>query len=161
MNIKIHLKEKHTISELKTAIKKSNDEGQKTRLRALIKLKQGSTRTAIAKEFVIDQKTLRFWIKEYNEKGIKALIVSKGGRPEGNPKWDKKVFKVLIKEVKKSEKCWTIPLMKDWVLKKKKKEIPESTIWYHLQILDFSYTSLRPHPYLGDKKKQEIFKKKG
>jgi len=161
MNIQIKLKKTHTIAQLQKAIKVSKDEGQKTRLRALIKLKKGHTRTATAKDFVVDRKTLLFWIKEYNEKGVKALIMSKGGRPEGNPKWDKEIFKDLAKELRKNKKCWSIPLMQEWIKKKKDKEIPESTIWYHLQLLDFSYTSLRPHPYKGDRKAQKAFKKKG
>ncbi len=49
MKIQIKLKNTHSIAELQNAIKKSNDEGQKTRLRTIIKLKKGGTRTSIAK----------------------------------------------------------------------------------------------------------------
>ena len=161
MNTKIHLKNKHTIAQLQSAVKTSKDESQKTRLRALIQLKKGHTRTATAKEFVIDRKTLLFWIKTYNKEGVRALIMSKGGRPEGNPIWDKKIFNDLLKEVEKSKKCWSMPLMQEWIRKHKKKEIPESTIWYHLQLSGFTYTSLRPHPHKGDKKAQKAFKKRG
>ena len=160
MNRQIKLKNKHTIAELKTAIKKSNDDGQKTCLRAMIKLKEGNTRTAIAKEFVIDRKTLLSWIKKYNEGGIINLIMSKGGRPKGNHKWEEKIFKKLTEEVSKGEQCWSLPLMQDWIHKEETKIIPISTIWYHLQKNNFTYKSLRPHPYLGDKKQQEAFKKK-
>jgi len=161
MNIQIKLKNQHSIAELQTAIKKSNNEGQKTRLRAIIRLKQGSTRTSVAKELVIDRKTLLSWIKKYNKGGTKTLLVPKGGRPRGNLKWDEAIFKRLAKEVKKSEKCWSLRIMQDWIKKEEKETIPIVTIWYHLQVLKFSYTSLRPHPYLGDKKKQEALKKKG
>lgn len=125
MNTKIHLKNKYAIVQLQKAIKTSKDEGQKTRLRALIKLKKGYTRTATAKEFVVDRKTLLFWIKECNKEGVKALIMSKGGRPEGNPIWNKKIFNDLLKEVKKSKKCWSVPLMREWIRKHKKKRYPK------------------------------------
>ena len=157
MNIQIKLKNKHTIAELKTAIKKSNDEGQKTRIRAIIKLKKDVTRTSVAKELVINRKSLLFWIKKYNKGGIKALLVSTGGRPKGNLKWDEEIFKKLSKEVKKSEKCWSLRLMQEWIKEEEKKIIPIVTIWYHMQDLEFTYTSLRPHPYLGDKEKQKAF----
>jgi len=161
MNIQIKLKNKHSIAELQAVIKKSNDEGQKTRLRAIIKLKKDGTRTSVAKELVIDRKTLLSWIKKYNKGGTKELLVSKGGRPKGNLKWNKEIFKKMSKEVKKSEKCWSLRIMQDWIKEKEDKIIPIPTIWYHMQVLGFTYTSLRPHPYLGDKKKQEAFKKKG
>lgn len=160
MNIQIKLKNKHSIAELKTAIKKSKDEAQKTRLRAIIKLKKDGTRTSLAEELITDRKTLLSWIKKYNEGGIKALLVSKGGRPKGNLKWDKTIFKKLSEEVKKSEKCWSLRSMQDWIKKKDKEVIPLTTIWYHMTTLGFSYTSLRPHPYLGNRKKQKLFKKK-
>ena len=160
MGKQIKLKNKHTIEELRAEIKKSNDDSQKTRLRAIIKLKENNTRTAIAKEFVIDRKTLLCWIKKYNEGGVINLIMSKGGRPEGNPKWNKNIFEDLCKEIAKNEKCWSIPLMQNWIKEKENKDIPETTVLYHVKKLNFTYKSLRPHPYLGDKEKQEKFKKK-
>ena len=161
MDIQIKLKNKHSIAELKTAIKKSNDEGQRTRLRAIIKLKKDDTRTSVAKELVIDRKTLLSWVKKYNKGGINALLVSKGGRPKGNLKWNEDIFKKLSKEIKKSEKCWSLRTMQDWIKENEEEMIPIPTIWYHIQTLGFSYTSLRPHPYLGDRKKQKAFKKGG
>lgn len=157
---KIKLKNKHTIAELKTTIKKSEDEEQKTRLRVIVKTKEGLTRTDIAKDFVIDRTSIISWIKIYNEKGIDGLNMDKGGRPKGNLKWNEKIFKRLAKEINKGDKCWSLPLMQDWISKEEKEIIPISTIWHHLKINNFTYKSLRPHPYLGDKDKQEIFKKK-
>jgi len=157
---KIKLKNKHSITELKNAIKKSNDEEQKTRLRVIIKTKEKLTRTAIAKEFTIDRTAIIYWIKAYNKKGIEGLIMSKGGRPKGTLKWNEKIFKKLAKEINKGDKCWSLPLMQDWIHGEENEFIPISTIWYHLKLNNFTYKSLRPHPYLGDKEKQEIFKKK-
>lgn len=160
MGKQIELKNKHTIKELKNEIKKSKDEGQKTRLRAIIKLKENNTRIEIAKEFIVDRVTITYWIKTYNEKGIDGLIMSKGGRPKGNHKWDEEIFKKLTKEIKKGNQCWSLPLMQDWIIREEKEIIPITTIWYHVKKLNFTYKTLRPHPYLGDKEKQEEFKKK-
>lgn len=160
MNTKIQLKNKHTISQLKEAVKKSSDEGQKTRLRAIIKIKEGFTRSEVLKDFVIDRKTLLKWIKAYNKKGIEGLIFSKGGRPKGNLVWDQEIFDDLVKEINKNNQYWSIPIMQEWIEKHKKETIPSQTIWYHLKLLNFSYKSARPHPYRGNKKDQEYFKKK-
>jgi transposase len=111
-------------------------------------------------DFVIVKSTLWYWIKKYNEKGIEGLIFDKGGRKEGNPKWDKEIFDKLIKEIDKNDKLWSVPLMKEWIMKNNKIDIPQSTIWYHLQLKKYSYKSLRPSPYKGDEKAQEEFKKK-
>lgn len=161
MNTKIQLQNKHTIKQLEDALKASRDEAQKTRIRAIIKLKQGDTRTKVAKDFVINKNSLLYWIKAYNENGVEGLIFSKGGRPKGNLVWDQKIFDDLAEEIKKNNQYWSIPLMQEWIKKHKKETIPSQTIWYHLKLLKFSYKSARPHPYKGSKEAQEAFKKGG
>lgn len=159
MNTKTKLKNSHTIEELKDAVKKSKDEKQKTRIRAIIALKKGVMRTTVIEDCVITYATLRFWIKTYNKKGIEGLSMSKGGRPEGNPVWETKVFTKLTKELDKQKQCWSLPMMRAWIKEKTEKDIPEQTIWYHLQLLQYSYKSVRPHPYKGDDDVQDAFKK--
>lgn len=159
MNKKIQLKNRHTIAQLEDAIKKTTDEAQKTRLRAIIKVKEGHTKTSVANYFVIGRLAVISWIKVYNEKGIDGLHMSKGGRPEGNPVWDPRIFSELTKELDRQRRCWSLPLMRVWITKKFRKDIPEQTIWYHLNLLKYSYKSVRPHPYKGDKEAQEAFKK--
>lgn len=56
-----------------------------------------------------------------------ALAMSKGGRPEGNPRWDISIFEKLIKEINKGG-YWSIPLMQEWIKTNHKKEIPEQTV---------------------------------
>ncbi len=158
---KIKLSARDTIAQLRQAIKNSNDEAQKTRIRAIINTKTGMSRTKVTNDFVISHPTLRYWIREYNRSGVKALKMSKGGRPEGNPVWDSSIFDKLAVEISKGGKYWSIPLMQEWISKNHKKEIPESTVWYHLKIRDMSYKSARPSPYKGDKETQEVFKKRG
>jgi transposase len=161
MSNNISLRNHNTIRELERFLKKKNDdEKQKTRVRAIMSIKQGTLKQDVAKQLVIHVDTVTDWVKWYNEKGITGLKTKKGGRKEGNPKWNTDVFTELIKEIDKQEKYWSIALMMDWVKARYKKDIPSQTIWYHLDKLEYSYKSSRPHPYLGDKEKQESFKKR-
>ena len=155
----ILLKNKDTVESLRAAIKVSKDEQQKTRLRAMILIKKGKKRLAVAEELVVDLDTITNWVHSYNKNGVAGLSMSKGGRPEGNPKWDKKIFRALQKEIDKGSKYWSIPLMRDWIEENHKKDIPENTIWYNIHNDGYSYKSARPHPYRGDVEKQTAFKK--
>ena len=160
MGKKIKLLDKHSLEELKLILKMSKDEGQKTRLRIIIGVKKGKLRKNIAEDLNLHIDTIADTVKRYNEKGVEGLIVSKGGRPEGNPKWNTKIFDDLIKEIDKQDKYWSIPIMQEWVKKHKKKQIPYNTVWYHIKDLNYSYKSARPHPHLGDKERQNDFKKR-
>jgi len=101
------------------------------------------------------------WIHAYNQKGLNGLATNLGGRPGGNPIWDISMFDTLVKEINKQTQYWSIPLMQKWIENKYKKDIPESTIWYHMTSLNYSYKSARPHPKEGDVKAQLEFKKRG
>ena len=68
----------------------------------------------------------------------------------------------LVKEIAKQDKYWSIPIMQEWIQNHYKKAVPEQTVWYRMNKMNrMSYKSSRPHPYLGDKAKQDNFKKKG
>lgn len=155
----IPLSRTDSLQDLRLAIKQSSNEAQKTRIRAIIKIKEGLTRTAVAEEFVVERGSIIDWINAYNAGGTKALVFSKGGRPEGNPKWDTKIFDALIEHIEKTKQYWSIPRMVKWIKEQKSLEIPEITVWYHVTNLNYSYKSARPHPQLGNKEQQELFKK--
>ncbi len=158
-HITIELSARDTIAELREAIRNSNDEAQKTRIRAIISIKSGISRSQTVRDLVINKNSILAWVRAYNEGGTTALHMSKGGRSEGNPTWDPVIFEELTKEISKNTRYWSIPLMQKWISKQHKKEIPESTIWYHLKIREMSYKSARPSPYKGDKDAQDVFKK--
>jgi len=139
---------------------KSSDDGQKFRLRAIINIKKGKLLKQVSEELSVSQKSLGTWLSNYNEKGINGLASNKGGRMEGNPKWDVKIFGALCEMIKTANGYWSIPKMQEWIEKTYQKAIPEQTVWYHLNKLGFSYKSARPHPYKGDKGQQESFKKR-
>lgn len=157
---KQQLKPKHTVEELIKIKDGCKDEHQKLKLKAIIKFKRGKLVKDIEEDLDVSRRSISTWILIYNSRGIKGLETNKGGRTEGNPKWDVKIFKSLTEEIKSKNGYWSIPTMQDWILKNYKEKIPEQTVWYHLDKLGFSYKSSRPHPYKGDREKQEQFKKK-
>ena len=151
---------RHTLVELMDAKNKSSDEGQKLRLRAIINIKRGKRIKQVSEELLVSRRSVSKWQNIYNEKGIDGLVSHKGGRPEGNPKWDTRIFDTLGETIRKTGGYWSIPTMQKWIRNEYHETIPEQTIWYHLvQILGFSYKSARPHPYRGDRELQESFKK--
>jgi transposase len=156
---RLTLKERDTLSSLLDTLKKSRDAGQKTRIRGIISTKKGKTRKEIAEELSVSYDSVGDWVKKYNEGGMDALKTNKGGRPEGNPKGDTSIFDDLVKEIEKEKRYWSVPIMQRWIKKRHKADIPGNTVWYHVTDLKYSYKSARPHPYKGDKEKQESFKK--
>lgn len=157
--LRIHLHE--SIDDLRRAVKTSDDEAQKTRIRAIIELREGATRREAAKRTVVDTDTITNWIKAYNRGGVAALKMSRGGRAEGNPKWDPTIFETLAREIDKGERYWSVPRMVAWIREGYGQAVPESTVWYHVRHLDYSYKSARPHPAKGDPAQQQAFKKGG
>lgn len=160
MAYKLQLKPHDTVAKLKQAIKSSKNEAQKTRIRAIIKLKQGTIKDEVADDFVVSKKTILYWMHCYNKNGVAGLKMNKGGRPKGNHKWNQSIFNELVKEIDKGGKCWSIPMMQDWIEENHKEKVPEQTVWYHIDKLGYSYKSSRPHPYKGDREKQQVFKKR-
>jgi transposase len=154
------LKNHHSVDELLTFKNKSKDEGEKLRLRAIINLKKGKGVEQVGEELLISRRSISTWVKKYNDKGLGALKTNLGGRSEGNPKWDITIFDKLTEMIKTNGGYWSIPKMQDWIKENYAKLIPEQTVWYHLDKLGFSYKSSRPHPYKGNKTKQESFKKR-
>lgn len=147
-----------TESELREKLRHAHDEAFKNRVKAVILALQGKKRYEICNHLAADEKSITTWIHRYNEKGTAALISNKGGRKEGNPKWDAAPFKALAKEIDKGG-YWSIPKMQDWIGRHYKKYIPEQTVWYRMDQLNYSYKGARPHPVQGNKAKQTAFKK--
>jgi transposase len=155
----ITLRGRDSVAELRQQIKESHDDAQKARIRAIINIKEGATRVDVAKRFVVDTDSITAWVKAYNKGGTAALKMNRGGRPEGNPKWDTTIFDALAKEIDTKKGYWSIPKMQEWITFHHKKDIPEQTVWYRMDKLNYSYKSARPHPVQGNREKQEAFKK--
>ena len=147
------------IPTIKNHIHITKSSSEKVRVRAIIKIGQQKQIQDISKELMISRRSISTWNKRFLQQGIVGLLDNNGGRKEGNPKWDTSIFDALLCEIDKQEQYWSIPLMIKWIQKQYKKTIPEQTIWYQLDKRGYSYKSSRPHPYLGNKEKQESFKK--
>jgi transposase len=153
------LKERDTVPALLDILKKSWDVGQKMRIRGIISVKKEKTRKEIAEELSVSRDTVGDWVKKYNEGGVVAMETGKGGRPAGGLKRGTNIFDNLTKEIERKKGYWSIPLMHKWIKEHEQSDIPEITIWYRMDKLKYSYKSSRPHPYKGDKEKQDSFKK--
>lgn len=149
-----------TEAKLREKLGIASDEAYKTRLKAIILAKKGKKRFEIVSQLTVDPKSVTTWLQKYNKGGTNALKSNYGGRPEGNPKWDASIFDDLAREIDKGG-YWSIPLMQEWLKKNKKEDIPEQTVWYRMDKLNYSYKGARPHPTQGNKEKQESFKKGG
>ena len=141
------------------AVRHTKEESHKTRLRAILQIKNGATKTAVAEAFGVNRLTVLRWIVAYNAGGISGLKHRKSGRPEGNPKWDTTIFDALMQAIRKEGGYWSAPLMQKWIEENHAVVIPVNTIYNHLKHLHFSYKSARPHPYKADVEKQNDFKK--
>ena len=149
-----------TLAEIQGALQRTRNALEKVRLKAIILRKKDKTPQEIRNQLMVSDRSVIEWVRRYNEGGISALTVTKGGRPEGNPKWDKDIFEDLAKEIDKGG-YWSIPRMQEWIKREKRKEIPEQTVWYRMDQLHYSYKSSRPSPVQGSKEKQATFKKGG
>lgn len=154
----ITVKGHDTIDELRKKLKKAADEAYKTRLKTILLAQKGKKRYEIVGQLTVSPGSVTRWLKRYNDTGTAGLLSNKGGRPEGNPKWDSALFEDLAKEIDRGG-YWSIPRMQAWLHEHHQKEIPEQTVWYRMDQLHYSYKSARPHPVQGNKEKQDAFKK--
>ena len=154
----IELRARDSISKLEKVAKKANDGALKLRLKAIILRKLGKTPHEIAERLMITDRSVTNWILKYNEGGLASLVTKPSGRPLGNPKWDASYFTKLSQEIDKGG-YWSIPRMQEWLTKECGVNIPEQTVWYRMDKLNYSYKGARPHPAQGSREKQETFKK--
>lgn len=147
-----------SIETLSIKLKTTSDGIFKTRLKAIILRKNNHSPQDIAERLMVNDRSVRTWVTIYNQGGIAGLKPKSAGRTEGNPKWDVNIFTALATEVDKGG-YWSIPRMQDWISDNYRVDIPEQTVWYHMDKLDYSYKSARPCPFQGNKEQQEVFKK--
>lgn len=152
------VKAHETIEALREKLKKASDEAYKIRLKAILLVRKGKKRFEIVEQLEVDAKSVTTWLARYNKNGTGALVSNKGGRKEGNPKWDASHFEALAKEIDKGG-YWSIPRMREWLSLHERVNIPEQTVWYRMDKLRYSYKSARPHPAQGNREKQAAFKK--
>jgi len=154
----LHVVAHDTATELRQKLRTAHDEAFKNRIKAILLALEGKKRYEIVERLSVDAKSVTTWVQRYNTHGVSGLISNRGGRPEGNPKWDISIFNELAREIDKGG-YWSIPRMQEWLKKHKQVDIPEQTVWYRMDQLNYSYKGARPHPVQGDKERQATFKK--
>jgi transposase len=154
----LHVVAHDTTAELRQKLRTAHDATFKNRVKAILLALEGKKRYEIVAQLKVDSSRVTAWVHCYNQGGVEALIFSKGGRPEGNPKWNSAPFNALAKEIDNGG-YWSIPRMQEWLKEHHNLTIPEQTIWYRMDRLNYSYKSARPHPVKGDRERQETFKK--
>lgn len=156
----IVLRARDSMTSLETAAKKAPDPATKVRIKAIVLRKRGKTPQEIADVLVVTDRSVTSWIRRYNQSGIPGLTTKPSGRKEGNPRWDASHFEKLAKEIDKGG-YWSVPRMQEWLTQHYAVNIPEQTVWYRMDQLNYSYKGARPHPAQGNREKQESFKKGG
>jgi len=156
----ITLNKQHTLEELRQEIKSTRDGRYRLRTQAIVLVMQGLNSERIITQLMIGRDTLFRWIGLYNQKGLEGIKhLPKGGRTEGNPKWDKAVFNALFKKLDAMEEFFSVPKMQIWIKEKYNVKIPQNTIHHRLKIAGYTFKSSRPNPYKGDPALQASFKK--
>lgn len=154
----IALRSHDSIARLETAARKARDPALSVRIKAIVLRKQDKTPQEIAKLLMVTDRSVTGWIRRYNQRGVSGLATKPSGRKEGNPKWDASLFNDLAKEIDRGG-YWSIPRMQAWLVQHHAVRIPEQTVWYRMDQLDYSYKSARAHPAQGNRQRQEAFKK--
>ena len=147
------------IKELELFIKSTRSISEKNRAKAIIRSINIENKQEIANDYSVSVRSIQSWIHNYLQSGTIALKDNQGGRPVGTNKWSDEIFIELCKEIDKGGKYWSIPIMSAWIQEKYQTDIPLGTIWYRISHNNYTFKSARPHPMLGNKEKQELFKK--
>ncbi len=156
----ITIQKHQTLEEIESEIKSTHDGRYRLRLQAIYLAMQKMHSHQICSQLMISKQALFKWIKWYNEKELEGIKnVSKGGRDEGNPKWDASIFEALFAKLDLMQEYWSTPKMHVWIEETFKVRIPERTIQHRLKIGGYTFKSSRPNPYKGDPNLQAAFKK--
>lgn len=147
-----------SLSVLRAAVRKTSDAAWKQRLKAVLKAREGKKRKEIAEELLASERSVGAWIGAYNDGGVGELKTKPSGRKHGPQRWQNLIFDDLAREIDKGG-YWSVPKMQEWLANHHAVTIPEQTVWYRMDQLNYSYKSARPHPVQGNKAKQDAFKK--
>ncbi len=157
----ITIKHHHSEEALEHEIKHAKDGRYRLRVQVILWAMREKSSDCIKQELLVSKPAIFRWARWYNKKGLEGLLnVSKGGRKEGNPKWDNEIFQALFAKLDLMEEFWSVPKMASWIAQTYSQEIPEQTIHYRLKKGGYSFKSSRPNPYKGDPALQAAFKKK-
>ena len=155
----IKIKNHNTEIEIIEEIKITKDGRYRLKLNVILEIKKGKKAKEIQSNFLISQTTYYRWLKKYNKGGVELLKTNLGGRAEGNPKYENKIFKELFLKLDEMEEWWSVLKMVEFVKERHNVDVLPETMRVRVKKAGYSWKSNRPSPYKGDKDKQESFKK--
>ena len=155
----IKIKEHDSLKELKKEIKNTKDGRYRLKLNVIVQIKEGKKAKEIQNNFLISQPTYYRWLKKYNKGGMEFLWTNLGGRKEGNPKYEDKIFIELLEKLDIMEEWWSVLKMVAFVKEKHNVDVLPETMRLRVKKAGYSWKSNRPSPYKGNKEKQDSFKK--
>ncbi len=134
------IREDISVSEVRKAIKSTNDGILRLRLMIIEKLlsEPELSLQKVAKSLIVNRETVTKCLNLFNEGGVEALRPKQAGRKEGNPKYDNEIFSKLMETLKRQNSPWSVYQMQKHIKNNYGIEIPESTIYYRLSKMGYN-----------------------
>lgn len=134
------VREDISVSEIRKAIKSTNDGILRLRLMIIEKLlsEPELSLQKVAKSLIVNRETVTKCLNLFNEGGIEALKPKQAGRKEGNPKYNNEIFSKLMVTLKEQHSPWSVYQMQKHIKNTFGIEIPESTIYYRLSKMGYN-----------------------
>jgi transposase len=151
-----------SLSELHLAAKSARSMQEHDRIRAIIALILGVERVLVAGQFDMDDRTVRRWILDFNERGIDGLLDEpRSGRPRKiPPELIERCVGVLQEPAKADVVHWTGVKFHGWLREELEVEIGYSTVIRFLHEQGFTWTVPQPWPDRQDEEKRAAFREK-
>jgi transposase len=128
-------------------LRRKGDSKVAERARMINLANQGYTAPQIAEILQLHVKTIRRWIKRFNEHGIEALYdLPRSGRPDKKSKLSETVYQVAISKPStfgKAFSYWTVETLRDQVEAQTSESVSAATITRILQERGWRYGRLK------------------
>lgn len=160
MTKQINISLKESEKELCSRLRKAKSERERGRLRALILLKEGKVvyQSQLAQKLGFTEKTVREWLKPYNEYGLSELITIKVGGNNARVISDK-VIDFIASQLTNSQTTVTYNSDKQGLIDSNFNEATDyGTLYAHCRRRHKSKLKVSSH-YKKDSKADEVFKK--
>ena len=149
-----------SLSDFDVAMQATPQKKTYQRMLAVRSLLLGISFLDVCKIFIISERSLRTWIRKFNEKGIDGLVAQKSsGRPKIISEKETERLKDFVKEPEKTgEVHWTAKKFHGFLREEIGKEISYSSVvrWLHEE--NFSLKIPRPWPGKQDEDARKAFK---
>lgn len=153
---------KHTLEEIRMEMRTAKDGRYRLRLEmiALLIERPNISQAELCERLSISVYSTQQWRKRYEIGGLEALkaILPNGGN-HNTTKVKSEHLDALLAQIDKQEEYWSVPKMREWIIKHYNKAYGVETLRYQLKKRGYSYKSARPSPYKANRDAQGRFKK--